>query len=194
MKSLLVVFVALGVLGLFPGSAAACQTDFENQTVVPHGDLLITFATNKSVYDVGEPVDFFLCIENMGTVPFSFHTWAIPQDGYWVLSDTCTTWTSDYCWNLGPHFYPDAFFFMEWTLVIPAGGSRTWTHTWNGLNRSGSLPLAGTYPVFGGLRDDRTSGDEMFIPPGGARLTITLNSAVPVSKTTWTRLKAFYVD
>jgi hypothetical protein len=48
------------------------------------------------------------------------------------------------------------------------------------------------YPVFGGLRDDRGNGEEMLVPPGGVRLTITLSSGVPTLPTTWGQVKALY--
>jgi hypothetical protein len=191
MKTLGMILSLVG-LGLVPGVTLACQTDFPNQVILSSGDLIITFATDRAVYDVGEPVDFFLCIENRGTAPFSFHTWAIPQNGCWVLSDTCTTPASDYCFNLGPYVFPEGFYWMERTLVIPPGASQTWTHQWGGRKRSGELPSPGVYPVFGGLRDDRGNGEEMLVPPGGVRLTITLSSGVPTLPTTWGQVKALY--
>lgn len=191
-RKLSIWILAVWFIVLLPSMALPCETDFVNQTTVVFDSLEITLATDSATYALGDSVDFYLCISNLATTPFTWRSLDIPERAFWVLSDTCTTPSSWECLDLGPHVSPEVLYFLMKDTVIPPGTSKTWTHRWNGRRLNGELPPTGTFQVFGGLRGGDPLAETIGIPPGGAQLTLTLvgTSGVPTSTATWGWIKA----
>jgi hypothetical protein len=173
----------------------ACETDFINRTEVTWNNLRITFAVDKHAYAQGDSVRSFLCIENLGAVPFSFYSEDRPQNAFRVYADSCLS--DPVIPVCGPvYFFPFLRLFSPLTTTIQPSQSRSWTLPWGGSSNHGNVIPPDVYRVVAGLRNYEGDDDPIQVPPGGASLWITLagTSGVPVFPATWGGVKARHRD
>ena len=81
----------ISVLSTTSLTADTCDIppEFTNQTSVVLDTLSVGFATDKVVYSSSDTVQFYLVVTNTGTETFHLNWGADPQDGFFVMPDTC---------------------------------------------------------------------------------------------------------
>lgn len=158
--------------------------------------MLIGFATDLEVYPPFGYAQFYLVIENTGTETF-YLNWGIdPQNGFFVLPDTCTSVNQPGCYDVKLYYYPTILYYYSDGTTLEPGECRVWTETWDILNWGGAPPPLGDYTVLGGMFEPDVTPPygvgEFVLPVGGAPLTITIDWAIPVDEKTWGQVKTLY--
>ncbi len=186
---------------LFSGSAAADTCDipdgYANRVLVVESDtLLVGFATEREVYSPLETVNFYLVVQNTGSAE-CFINWSIdPQNAIFVLPTSCdSVYTPDCYTSASVFFYPEAVYFYSDGTRLQPGECRVWQNSWDIDVWGDGPPADGTYNVFGGMFHpiyDIFPDEGFRVPRGGARLTIQIDSSVPVVEKSWGEMKAFY--
>jgi hypothetical protein len=182
-------------------SAAAGQTcdipeSYANQVVVVESDTLVVgFATDKHVYSPSDTASFYLVVTNAGSDEF-FINWSMdPQNAVFVHPTTCDSVYRPDCYASSIFYYPTFIYFMSSGTRLQPGECRVWEVSWDIDDWDEEPPADGIYNVFGGMFRPfyDIAPDEGFqVPRGGARLTIQIDSAVPVELGSWGRIKALY--
>ena len=179
---------------LFVGSSSAqCDlpADYSNFAIVTEGDLQVTFATDKRTYRPGDVVRFHLIVQNLGTATFYINWGTDPQDGIFVMADSCEAVDQGDCFANSVFHHPFLVFFFSGGTRLDPDKCRISERTWNtaSLSTPGGIfsVLGGMFEPYAGL----TSG-EFRVPTSGVRLQLTIDGRVPTEHTTWSRIKALY--
>jgi hypothetical protein len=138
--------------------------------------------------------EFYLVVENIGTETFSMNWGIDPQNGFFVMPDTCTSINQPGCYTAALYYYPTTIYFYSDGTTLEPGECRVWTETWDILNWGGGPPPLGNYNVLGGMfqADPYSPPGEFVLPVGGAPLTITIDWAIPANEATWGQVKTLY--
>jgi len=190
------------IAALMLSSSAMAQTcdvpeEYENQVVVVESDTLVVgFATDKEVYSQLHTVYFYLVVQNIGSDE-CYMNWSIdPQNAVFVLPTDCDSVYKPDCYvSASVFFYPDYVYFASSGTTLQPGECRIWENEWDIDVWGEGPPPDGIYKVFGGMFHPiyEMFPDEGFrVPRGGARLTIEIDSTVPVERGTWGRIKSMY--
>jgi hypothetical protein len=186
---------------ILSGSATAQTCDipdgYANQVLVVESDtLLVGFATDQEVYSPFDTVNFYLVVQNIGSNEF-YINWNIdPQNGIFVLPTSCdSVYTPDCYVSAAAFFFPEAVYFMSAGTRLQPGECRVWQNSWDIATWGDGPPPDGTYNVFGGMFHpiyDIFPDEGFRVPRGGARLTIQIDSTIPVERGSWGQVKAMY--
>jgi len=192
MKRLSNVTVLLLVL-LASHAMAQCElpAEFSNFAVVTEGDLEVTLATDRLTYTPGDIVSFYLIVHNLGTSVFSINWGIDPQDGIFVMPDTCTAVDQGDCFDNNVFYHPQVVYFYSPGTTLDPGECRIWEREWDTGTQS---PDDGTYNVLGGMIEPcfcPTIG-AFHVPTSGVLLQLTIGGTVPADETTWGGIKALY--
>jgi hypothetical protein len=170
---------------------------YTNQVIVVESDTLVVgFATDKEVYSNLDTVNFYLVVQNVGSDE-CFINWSMdPQNAVFVLPTSCDSVYAPDCYTgASVFYYPTIIYFMSSGTRLQPGECRVWENTWDIDVWDEGAPPDAIYNVFGGMFHPIYGmfPDEGFrVPRGGARLTITIDSTVPVEQGSWGRIKAMY--
>jgi len=194
MKKLLLIFVIL--VWAVPAAAGPCDIPigYANVVVVEEADMLISFATDKDIYGPYETALFYLVVENIGTETF-YMNWNIdPQDGVFVLPDSCTSVNQTGCYAAAAFYHPTILYYYSAGTTLEPGECRIWTRTWDIGTWGGGPPPVGNYRVLGGMfeADPVTPPGNFVLPAGGATLSIAIDYAIPTNASTWGQVKSMY--
>ncbi|MDI6809053.1 MAG: hypothetical protein QME66_08755 [Candidatus Eisenbacteria bacterium] len=192
MKRLSYLNVPLFLL-LASNAVAQCElpAGFSNSAVVTEGDLEVTFATDRLTYAPGDIVSFCLIVHNLGTSVFSINWGIDPQDGIFVMPDTCTAVDQGRCFGGNVFHHPGIVYFYSAGTTLGPGECRAWERTWDTGIQSAEY---GTYNVLGGMFEAcfcQTVGT-FHVLTGGVLLRRIIEGSVSAGESTWGKIKALY--
>jgi hypothetical protein len=171
---------------------AQCElpATFANFSVVNENDLKISFATDKTSYVLGETVQFYFIVENVGVSTFSINWGMDPQDCIIVLPLSCTSLTQD-CYDDSPFHHPGFVYFYSSGTTLEPGECRIWARSWDTAERPATLA---TYNVLGGMFEPTFDGTigTFHVPTVPILLNITIDDAVPAEGSTWGSIKELF--
>ena len=173
-----------------PASGCSIPSTYAHRTTLTWGNFLVTLATDRQVYAVGDSVHFWLSFENTGTNQDTIPnpTSISPMDAIVVFPAGCDSLSQDGCRWL--YLFPHLVYYFGLPVILDPGACASYEHTWNGIDHYNQPIVPGTYTVIGGM----ISGLRFHAPPGGIRFAIQLESTVAVSKATWGVIKFRYYD
>jgi hypothetical protein len=191
------------VISIFSASTALAGTcdippQFANKVTVVLDTLSVSFATNKELYSSTETVQFYLVVTNIGEQTFHLNWGSDPQDGFFVLPDTCPGVDWPGCLDDPVFIFPQVIFYFSTGTTLEPGECRVWTESWDISVDNPVPPPDGTYNVFGGMCRVSFSSwidAEYIVPADGVMLNLKIESTVtgvPDYTETWGRLKAIY--
>ena len=198
MKAL--TFLVISIFFAAPASADTCDIppQFVNKVTVVLDTLSVGFATNKELYSPTETVEFYLVVKNIGTQTFHLNWGVDPQDGFFVLPDTCPLVDWPGCLDDPVFYFPQVIYFYSPGTTLAPGECRVWTESWDIPKENPVPPPDGIYNAFGGMCKvsftNRITA-EYVVPADGAMLNLTIDSTVtgiPDHTGTWGRVKALY--
>ena len=172
-----------------PASGCSIPSTYAHRTTLTWDNFLVTLATDRQVYAVGDSVHFWLSFENTGTNQDTIPnpTSISPMDAIVVFPAGCDSLSQECRWL---YVFPQIVSFFGLPVILDPGACASYEHTWNGIDHYNQSIVPGTYTVIGGM----VSGERFHAPPGGIRFSIQLESSVPVSKATWGVIKLRYYD
>lgn len=192
---LLIVVLILSMLAA-PAVAGPCDVpaQYANVVTVEESNMSISFATDKALYGPLETVQFYLVVENIGTETF-YMNWSIdPQNGIFVLPNSCLSVNQAGCYDAAAFYYPTIIYFFSAGTTLEPGECRVWTNSWDIANWGGGPPPIGTYNVFGGMfqADVDTPPGNFVLPAEGVMLNLVIDYAIPANDGTWGQVKTLY--
>jgi len=184
------LLVATGV------SAQPCDVPagYANVAYVQEGDIRVGFATDKLTYKPGEPIHYYLVVQNLGAAQWSVNWGVDPQNVFFVTEDSYNSIDDPGFWDNAAYIYPSVIYYFSVGTTLDPGQCRIWDET-TLYPIEYPTPANGQYHVFGGMAsvtftDVATIAWEM--PSTGIMLTINVDSSVAAEETTWGRIKALY--
>jgi hypothetical protein len=191
-RTLPVLALAIAALVRSAGAQTACDPPptYTNVATLTEGPFLVTLATERYEYLVGESVSFFLSFENISAAPATITNPSSisPLLGMIVVPDACTSLTEP-CVQSNVFVSPEAVFFFGTPITVNPGQCVNIVRTWNPIDAA-----PGRYITFGGAQNG--GGNESFEvhqPAGGIQLPILISSQPVLSiSSTWSRVKALY--
>lgn len=165
--------------------------DYANAAAVTENNLKVTFATDKRVYRPGDVVRFYLIVQNLGPETVYFNWGADPQDGIFVLDDSCESIDQGDCLANSPFSHPYIWYFFSAGTTLDPDECRIWERTWT---TTGLPTPGGNYKVLGGMFEPRSYRPWGWfrVPTSPVRLELTIDGRVPTENATWSRIKALY--
>jgi len=174
-------------------TAAGCSIPdaYTHRTTITWDSFLVTLATDRPAYAIGDSVHFWLSFENTGTSPDTIPNpnSISPMDAIVVLPASCDSVGQEGCRWL--YLFPNLVSQFGVSVILGPGECAVYQHAWDGIDYYGSPIAPGTYTVFGGMT---SSNLHFHAPPGGIKLNIQLESPVPTREITWGAIKAKYSD
>jgi hypothetical protein len=174
-------------------AAAGCSIpdSYTHRTTTIWKSFLVTLATDRPAYAIGDSVHFWLSFENVGTMPDTIPNPSSisPMDVIVVFPAGCDSLFQDGCrWLfLFPHIVSQ----FGLPVILGPGGCAHYEHAWDGIDEYNQPIVPGTYTVIGGMI---SGGGHFHAPPGGIKLNIQIGSPVPTREITWGAIKAKYSD
>jgi hypothetical protein len=191
------------LLVLIPSGAFPCDVPagYSHVATLEEGDLVVSLAVDKETYHGGDPVNFYLGIQNTGENTIQASCSQSPMNIFSVMREDCLSLEIP-CREASLFFYPEVVYYFGETIAVPPGECVTRTATWDGWLTGWDghvvkyLPEPGSYVILAGLYQVLLTEPhmDMVIPDNGITLPIVLDSQVPAETATWGRLKARYGD
>jgi hypothetical protein len=180
------------------GSAAAAQDcdippSYVNRaTVLVSDTLLVSIATDKNVYSPLDTVRVYFQIVNVGEHEFIFETICYPSTSAFILPADCDSLGQPDCEALPMEL--EVAFCPAPPLGVGPGECYNRERSLE-LSCCGYTPPNGGYGVWSGLFVPCFSGVSpcgIVFPSGGIRVTMEIDSSVPLRQWSWGRIKTLY--
>ena len=186
------VFLLFGTAACpLAASAAGCSIpdSYTHRTTTIWKSFLVTLATDRPAYSIGDSVHFWLSFENVGTVtdtipnPNSIS----PMETFAVVPASCdSVYETECAWF---YLFPLIVHDFGLPVILGPGQCAPYEHTWNGIDYFGNAMTAGAYKLIAGMV---SANLHFHAPPGGMKLSIQLESPVLARGITWGSIKARY--
>ena len=131
-------WLAIGIILFLIDIALAPSIDANTSILSSEDDdLIVVLQTDKQIYQMGEPVDISIYVENHGTEDITIVFGTAQTADYNI--------DSVYLWSYGGYF-PAIILYV----TVPSGGQRLLLHhIWNQISISGNQVFPGTYQIIG---------------------------------------------
>lgn len=180
------------------GSAVAAQDceippSYVNRaTVLVSDTVLVSIATDESVYLPLDTVRVYFQIENVGEHEFIFEAPCYPWTTAFILPGDCDSLGQPNCDALPMPPVPGLCPAMP--LRIEPGECYNWEKSLD-MSCCGYTPPNGEYGVWGGLLIQCHSGVSpcgIVFPTGGIRVMMEIDSSLALRQASWGRVKSLY--
>ena len=163
---------------------------YPHSTSLTVGDLLFRVATDRSAYVIGQTVQMFLSVENIGSNPVVIPNpcGCSPLQAFGIFPEACPTPLPSACMP-PPYWAPVAHFDFGTPITVSPGQCLTFTKAWNGTPVFGGTVTPGAYVFAAGTSPEVGT---FYLPESGVRLAIRIDENVPTLRGTWGRLKVIY--
>jgi hypothetical protein len=129
--------LAVGIILLFVGVAVVPSINANNPKTSSDNELVVVVQTDKFYYQIGEPVNISIYVENHGDKDVNVVFYTSQMADYWIK----------YCflWSLGKVFLQ-----MPMFVAIPSGGQILLLNDrWAQVDSSGNKVIPGEYSIAG---------------------------------------------
>lgn len=199
----LLIAALLLVSGAFSSASGQCSSStgctecdlpsgYTNYATATEGDITVTFASDKTSYNVGETVHFYLIVKNNGASQWYLNWGVDPQDGIFALPPPCTSIAPiATCFDNAVFVHPGIVYYYSAGTTLDPGYCRVWQRDWD----TNVFPAdAGTYNVLGGLFETSLDANvgAFVVPSGGLLLNVTIESGVAAEARSWGAVKTLY--
>ena len=154
--------------------------------------LLVSIATDRNVYSPLDTVHVYFQIENVGEHEFIFEAMCSPWTTAFILPGDCDSLGQSDCHALPME--PGRAVCPAPPLRIEPGECYNWERSLD-MRCCGYTPPNGEYGVWGGLFIPCFSGVSpcgIVFPTGGIRVTMEIDSSLPLRQMSWGRIKTHY--
>jgi Intracellular proteinase inhibitor len=130
-------WLAIGIILLFVGIAIAPSINANNLRISLYNDLIVVVQTDKLNYQIGEPVEISIYVENRGETDIIVTFPTSQKADFWI--------GHSFLWSAGKFFIP-----MSFTITIPIG-KRIYllNDSWEQVDLGGDQVPPGQYSIHG---------------------------------------------